>query len=66
MSALSSLDSDVDGEMGAYLVKAALESTVSFRTVVPLLVDNAKGNVFIWWAGDKAYKASVILASWCK
>lgn len=46
----------------AYLVKGTLETPLSFRTVVPLFVDNPEGEVLIWGSSRESNETCVFLA----
>jgi hypothetical protein len=49
-----------------YLVKAAPEAALTLCTIIPLFVDDTKGDVLIRRSGDEADEASVLSPSRCK
>jgi hypothetical protein len=57
---------ELEAELQNSLVKAALEPSVPLGAIVPLLVNDAKGNVFVRRAGKKANDTGVLFTCWRK
>jgi hypothetical protein len=64
-----SQNNDVPGNherQNTHLVKCTLEPSFALRTIVPFLIDNAKGDIFIRGSSHESDQTSVLFASLCK